>query len=78
MSYDGILRDDRCERCSRLIAVRTVSYFNEQTICLGCHGEERELLARLRSRGVDPATLAGCGYLPREEEPAVVPTPAAG
>jgi hypothetical protein len=73
MEYDGILRDDRCERCSRLIAVRTVSYFTEETICLECLGRERALMARLRDRGVDPGTLASCGYLPSEEDVPAVP-----
>lgn len=68
MDYDGIRRDDRCERCSRLMAVRTVSYFNEESICMRCLAEERALRARLSNRGIDPATLAGCGFLPREEE----------
>lgn len=77
MEYDGIRRDDRCERCSRVMAVRTVSYFNEESICMRCLAKERTLRARLRSRGIDPATLAGCGYLPREDE-LVAPVPAAG
>ena len=68
MSYDGIIRDDRCERCGRVMGVRTVSYFTEDSLCRGCMEEERALMARLRARGVDPATLAGCGYMPSEEE----------
>lgn len=68
MEYDGIRRDDRCERCSRLMMVRAVSYFNDDSICMSCLAEERALRSRLRSRGIDPSSLAGCGYLPREEK----------
>ena len=67
MSYAGILRDDRCERCSRLLNVRVTSFFNEESICTHCLDEERDLIARLRLQGVDPATLAGCGYLPLDD-----------
>lgn len=67
MGYDGILRDDRCERCSRLMTVRATSYFNEESVCPACLAEERELIARLRLHGIDPATLAGCGYVPQDD-----------
>lgn len=67
MSYDGMLRDDRCERCSRLMSVHAMSYFNEESICPDCVAEERHLIGRLRLRGIDPATLAGCGYLPEDD-----------
>jgi hypothetical protein len=36
---------------------------------------ERSLIARLRLRGIDPATLAGCGYLPFEDDPGDVRPP---
>jgi hypothetical protein len=49
--------------------VRAVSYFSGDAICPDCLAEERALIARLRLRGIDPATLAGCGYLPFEEDP---------
>jgi hypothetical protein len=69
MNYDGIRMEDRCERCSRLMGVRAMSYFTEETICRECLNEERTVIARLRLQGVDPATLAGCGYLPYQEDP---------
>jgi hypothetical protein len=46
-----------------------MSYFTEETICRECLNEERTVIARLRLQGVDPATLAGCGYLPYQEDP---------
>ena len=73
MRYDGILTDDRCERCSRLMTVRTVSYFTEETICPDCLGRERNLIVNLRRKGVDPASLASCGYLPSDDEVLAVP-----
>ncbi|HEX9841363.1 MAG TPA: hypothetical protein VGC20_01385 [bacterium] len=75
MRSDGILMEDRCERCSSLMNVRTMSYFSEEVICEGCLAEERSLIARLRLRGIDPATLAGCGYLPFEDDPGDVRPP---
>jgi len=65
MNFDGILRDDRCDRCARLMNVRAVSFFNEESVCSDCLEEERELIMRLRLRGLDPVKLAGCGNVPQ-------------
>jgi hypothetical protein len=43
------------------------SFFTEEYICPECVVAEEEQIARLRLRGIDPATLAGCGYLPPDE-----------
>jgi hypothetical protein len=69
MKFDGIQVEDRCERCAQLISVHLMSFFTEEAICQDCHDEERRLLARLRLHGIAPGTLAGCGYLPAEDDP---------
>ncbi len=67
MMFDGIQRDDRCDRCAELMTVRTMSYFTEESICQRCLDAEHRLIARLRLRGIDVATLAGSGQLPPED-----------
>ena len=67
MSDEKILRDDRCERCTRLLDRRVTSFFSEETICSACHDDERALIARLQLQGIDLATLAGAARVPQDD-----------
>jgi len=43
MKNDRFFTQTRCDRCGRSLAGgRTMSMFNEETICMDCAGKERE------------------------------------
>ena len=56
---------DNCGRChNKLGAVRTMSWFTEDTICMGCSDKETVIKRALRDKG-DSSAMEGCGYVPR-------------
>jgi len=61
---DTFLTQTHCDRCKKLLKVRTMSYFTEETICMECKDKETEIKELYATAGVDTRTLEGCGYLP--------------
>ena len=57
-----------CERCGGSLQVRTLSWFNNETICMECSNRETELKQKMRERGIDPGQYEGCGYIPKIED----------
>ena len=55
-----------CNRCGKPLAVRTMSWFNNDTICMECSDKESEIKKSLRARGIDGA-MEGCGFVPTKE-----------
>jgi hypothetical protein len=63
MRKDRFFTQTHCDRCGgSLKRGRTMSWFTDDTICMTCADEERELRERLPNRGRD---LEGCGYVPQ-------------
>lgn len=53
----------KCDRCGGKIAVRTTSWFTEETICMECSQKEQVIKDKLRKMGERDAR-EGCGYVP--------------
>lgn len=52
-----------CDRCPNDLAVRIMSWFNKDVICMECHDKEEIIKKALRAKGIDDA-MEGCGYIP--------------
>ena len=61
---DNFFSLTKCERCGRSLRVRTMSWFQDITICGDCSINETALRKKMREQGDDPDALEGCGYLP--------------
>jgi hypothetical protein len=57
-----------CERCQADLHVRTMSWFNSDTICMDCAAKENAAKIKLRELGKDPAMYEGYGSIPTEVE----------
>ena len=64
MPSETFFSQDKCDRCRSALAVRTMSWFTDETICGGCSQGEAGLKRRLRQAGIDPDALEGCGCVP--------------
>ena len=62
-----LMMHDRCDRCSRFMSARIVSYFEDKMICMECVTGERRVLTALNAKQVEVSNLAGCGYLPDDD-----------
>lgn len=67
MDYYDLIARDRCDRCSRHMSAKMMSYFAEELICMDCLCEEGRVMAALRARQVDVSGLEGCGFPPAPE-----------
>ena len=61
MPMDKFFNQDNCDRCHKPLMVRTMSWFNEDTICPVCSDKESEIRKKLPNAGKD---YEGCGYIP--------------
>ena len=61
---DPFFSQTECDRCPNPLTVRTMSWFNEDTICTICIDEEKKLKQALQEYGVNVQALEGCGYIP--------------
>jgi hypothetical protein len=59
---DTFFTSSKCDRCPNDLSVRTMSWFNEDTICMECANKEHELRQQLPNNGRDHE---GCGYIPK-------------
>lgn len=50
-----------CDRCNGPMPIRTMSWFNNDTICMHCKNKETELRKTLPEHG---KSYEGCGYVP--------------
>ena len=64
---DTFFTQRTCSRCPNDLKVRTMSWYNKDTICLECAMKEDEIKKRLRAQGKDPSNYEGCGYIPNVE-----------
>ena len=60
---DKFFKKTKCDRCEKPLSVRTMSWFNEETICMDCCDKEKILLKNLRELG-DATSYEGCGFIP--------------
>ncbi len=60
MKEDTFFTQDNCDRCGGRLTARTMSWFNDQTICLACSRKEDEIKRALK----DPSRFEGCGFVP--------------
>lgn len=51
----------QCDRCGKKLTVRTLSWFDSETICMDCEAEEKEIKEAIRGRGDDPSKYEGIG-----------------
>ena len=59
---DKFFTQSNCDRCGEHLVTRTMSWFNNETICVEKCGEaEKELRAKLPNSG---RNHEGCGYIP--------------
>jgi len=65
-SSDPFYTQTNCDRCQNPLFVRTLSWFNQQTICMDCSDKENEIKKALRAKGINDA-MEGCGYIPDPE-----------
>ena len=62
---DKFFTQKKCDRCSKELEVRTMSWFTEECICDICSNKEQELKSKLQGQGVNVSDLEGCGYMPQ-------------
>ena len=64
---DVFFTKTHCDRCKKPFPhnARTLSWFNEEAICLDCSSKETDLKAEMSTIGVNPDKYEGCGYVPR-------------
>lgn len=65
MKEDRFFSVPHCERCKKSLKheARTMSWFNDQTICMECSDHEDTIKKKLREQG--KSTMEGCGYIPQ-------------
>ncbi|TAL66713.1 MAG: gamma-glutamylcyclotransferase [Bacteroidetes bacterium] len=54
-----------CDRCGNVLDARTMSWFNEDTICMDCFEKESEIKKKLQD---GEKSYEGCGYIPDVDE----------
>jgi len=61
---------DDCERCNKSLKGegRIMSWFNDDTICMGCKAIEEGLLNLIVTQGKQKSSFEGIGHIPTEEE----------
>ncbi len=64
---DEFFKKTKCDRCGADLRVRTMSWFNKDTLCMDCADKEAEIKRKLREQGKDPAQYEGCGHVPDVE-----------
>ncbi|TAL67459.1 MAG: gamma-glutamylcyclotransferase [Bacteroidetes bacterium] len=50
-----------CDRCGNVLDARTMSWFNDDTICMNCSDKESAIKKKLQDGG---KSYEGCGYIP--------------
>ena len=60
---DSFLEKTACDRCGGSLAIRTMSWFTEETICMDCSDKEEVIKKALRTKGIENA-MEGCGHVP--------------
>jgi hypothetical protein len=60
---DPFFTKSACDRCGGSLAVRTMSWFNKDAICMTCSAKESEIKKALRAQSCADA-MEGCGFIP--------------
>jgi len=64
MKNDTFFSQKTCSRCPNTLSVRTMSWFNKDTICMDCADKEDRIKQALRDQGKNPDDYEGCGPIP--------------
>ena len=59
---DRFFSQTKCSRCPNDLSVRTMSWFNNDTICMDCSAKEDAIKKKLREQG--KGDMEGCGFVP--------------
>jgi hypothetical protein len=62
---DTFFTQSTCDRCPNDLKVRTMSWFNDDTICFECAVKETKIKDNLESLGLDMVDYEGCGTVPQ-------------
>ena len=73
MPKETFFHQDSCDRCGTSLDVRSgnhaggrvMSWFTDQTICMGCADAEMTIKKKLLEFGYDTKDYEGCGYVPK-------------
>jgi hypothetical protein len=68
MNNDKFFSQENCDRCGNDLSVRTMSWFNRETICLHCAEKESRIKVLLKHLGEDIEAYEGCGTIPDVKE----------
>ena len=62
---DDFFRPRPCKRCGskEALTIHTMSWFNDDRICIGCSEKEDEIKKKLKEKY--GKTFEGCGYIPK-------------
>lgn len=60
---DTFLSQTNCDRCSKNLSVRMMSWFTKETLCMDCIKKEDVIKKALRAKGIKDA-MEGCGFVP--------------
>lgn len=61
---DEFFSKTKCDRCGGSLSIRTMSWFNDDTICLECSNKEDVLKRQMLNAGHNPDSYEGCDYIP--------------
>lgn len=60
---DPFFTKTACDRCGGGLAVRIMSWFTKEALCMDCSAKEDTIKKALRAKGIEDA-MEGCGYVP--------------
>jgi hypothetical protein len=61
---DPFFNQETCSRCPNDLKIRTMSWFNEDTLCMDCARDEDDIKEAIKKAGRDPRDYEGCGQVP--------------
>lgn len=65
---DTFFIQKHCDRCPNDLKTRTLSWFNDDTICMECSSKEDELKNLIVEQGKRTSAFEGIGHIPTKEE----------
>lgn len=71
MENNGFFKKTNCDRCGGVLDPdRVMSWFTNETICLGCHEKENNLRKKIVEKEGEGADLRyeGCGHIPHIDD----------
>ena len=68
MVKDTFFTQTTCDRCGGSLAVRKLSWFTSETICMECIKAEDKIKQLITDSGQDLRDFEGCGHVPTEDD----------